>query len=50
MPILLVNRINLELKVLWVGWCLYHFTGVPVWMDIGGGLFRFHISNAVSQS
>ena len=29
---------------------LFSFTGVPVWMDIGGGLFRFYIPTTVSLS
>jgi hypothetical protein len=28
----LVDKINFGLKVLWVGWCPYHSTGVPVWL------------------
>ena len=28
---IIVDRMNLRLKVLWVGWCLYHFTRVPAW-------------------
>jgi hypothetical protein len=36
---LFVDRINLGLKILWVGWCLV----------TGGGLFRFHIPNVVNH-
>jgi hypothetical protein len=28
-----VDRINFGLTVLWVGWCLYNSTGVPVWLQ-----------------
>jgi hypothetical protein len=32
-PAFLVNRVNLESKVLWVGWCPYHYIGVPAWLQ-----------------
>jgi hypothetical protein len=32
-PTLLVDRINTGFKVLWVGWSLYHSTGVPAWLQ-----------------
>jgi hypothetical protein len=32
-PVFFVDRINLGLKVLWVGWCLYRSTGIPVWLQ-----------------
>jgi hypothetical protein len=32
-PELLIDRINFRLRVLWVGWCFYHFTGVPAWLQ-----------------
>ena len=31
-PPFLVDRINFGSEVLWVGWCPYHFTAVPVWL------------------
>ena len=43
-PTLLVGRINFRLKVLWVGWCLYCSTGVPVWLQEVG------FSSVVSHS
>jgi hypothetical protein len=33
MPAFLVDRMVLGLKVLWVGWCLYHSTRVPAWLQ-----------------
>jgi hypothetical protein len=48
MPAFLVDRINFVLKVLWVGWCLWHH-GVSC-LAAGGGLFRFHIPNVVSHN
>ena len=44
-----VDRINFRSKVMWVGWYPYHFTGVPVYL-VPGGLFRFHIPNAIMHS
>jgi hypothetical protein len=32
-PAFLTVRINFGWKVLWVGWFLYHSTGVPVWLQ-----------------
>jgi hypothetical protein len=47
MPTFLVDRINLGLKVSWVGWCLY----CSPWgscLATGGGLLSFPIPNAVT--
>lgn len=41
MPVFLVGRINLELKVLWEDWCLLLHWGSC--LAIVGGLFRFNI-------
>jgi hypothetical protein len=33
-PVFLIDRINFGLKVLWVDWCPYRFTGVPpAWLQ-----------------
>jgi hypothetical protein len=32
-PAFLVDRINFGLKVLWVGWSPFSFTGVPSWLQ-----------------
>jgi hypothetical protein len=45
-PVFCIDRINYRTKVLWVGWCLYHSTGVLAWLQ---GLFTFHVPNAVSH-
>ena len=35
-PAFLLDSINFVLKLLWVGWCSYLFTGSPAWLqDIG---------------
>ena len=47
MPACFVDRINLGLKVLSMGWCLSFYLGFC--MGIGGGHFSFHISNVVNS-
>ena len=48
-PAFLVDRINLGLKVLWVGWMVSLTLYWHSCLATGDGLFRFHIPNAKSQ-
>ena len=49
MPTFFIGRIHFGLKDLWLCWCLYCSIWVSC-LDIGIGLFMFHISNVVNLS